>query len=450
MTRKSQHEVDSIERDIELALKPGAFVSDRACSSFVIYLEKVAAQIGTLANSDPARAVTLYETFLAACYVKIEELDDSSACFGQFVEELYCGWIKARQASEASPEKTASRLLCWMDQDDYGFCCRLERNAVKVFDKANLAAFVKQVLARFDAAGKKSTPRGDRLHDYTRHHWGEVLRTLYAAQKDVAAYVDLANEMGITVQDCHTVAKLLVSKRKPNEALSWVERGIEKDKRAPHSSMAGYDLAKLKRDLLKKLGRDNEALDAAWSDYIIHPSRHSYDELMKYVPRAERATWHEKAIEAAQGGDLPSVMELFVKTKELGRLANLVRHATDDELEDLSHYTSEPVAKRLEEAAPDLAAQLWRAQGLRIVNAKKSKYYNAALSNFERAKRCFEQAGMEAEWDRTVDQVRADHHRKSGFMPGFERLVAGMGPSDEPSFLDRAKARWSARERKIR
>jgi hypothetical protein len=44
--------------------------------------------------------------------------------------------------------------------------------------------------------------------------------------------------------------------------------------------------------------------------------------------------------------------------------------------------------------------------------------------------------------------VRAGHHRKSGFMLGFERLVAGIGPSDEPSFLERAKARWSERERK--
>jgi hypothetical protein len=92
-----------------------------------------------------------------------------------------------------------------------------------------------------------------------------------------------------------------------------------------------------------------------------------------------------------------------------------------------------------------LAARLWRAQGLRIVNAKKSKYDHAALSNFENAKRCFESAGLATEWQKTVSHVRADHHRKSGFMSGFERLVAGSGPSEEPSFVDQAKARWSQR-----
>jgi len=93
---------------------------------------------------------------------------------------------------------------------------------------------------------------------------------------------------------------------------------------------------------------------------------------------------------------------------------------------------------------------LWCAQGLRIVNAKKSKYYDDALSNFDSAKRCFERVGLGAEWQKIVSQVRADHHRKSSFMPGFERLVAGFGPSDEPSFLEQAKARWKERQRRTR
>jgi hypothetical protein len=453
MTRNRRRQGDPIEHEIELVLNPGTFIPDRACFSFVSDLDEVATKIAKLVSSDAARAVTLYETFLAACYVKIEELDDSSGSFGQFVDDLYCGWIKARQAGGADPDETASRLLTWMDQDDYGFCYRLEMDAVKVFDKPNLAAFVKQVRPRFDAAAKKTVEEDDKLRerpDYIRRRWGEVLRTLYAGQKDVAAYMSLAEETGLTAKDCHAIATLLVSKRKPKEALSWVERGFEVDRQTPHGSMASHDLAKLKRDLLTKLGRGDEALDAAWTDYRKHPSTYTYDDLMKYVPKAQRKEWHEKAIEAAMGADLRSVMDLLLKKKELERLAELVRQTEDDDLEDLSHYATEPVAKKFEKPHPDLAARLWRAQGLRIVNAKKSKYYDAALSNFERAKRCFERAGLEGEWSKTVRQVRADHHRKSSFMPEFERLVEGMGPSDEPAFLDRAKARWNARERSAR
>jgi len=78
----------------------------------------------------------------------------------------------------------------------------------------------------------------------------------------------------------------------------------------------------------------------------------------------------------------------------------------------------------------------------------KSKCYDAALSNFESAKRCFERAGLGAEWQNTVNQVRAVHQPKGGFMPGFERLVAGCGPPNEPSFLEQAKTRWGKRERR--
>lgn len=213
--------------------------------------------------------------------------------------------------------------------------------------------------------------------------------------------------------------------------------------KAPNSSMAGYDLAKLKRDLLVKLGRGREALEAAWAEYRDHPSKYAYGDLMKYVPTAEHAVWHEKAMEAAGDSDLHSLIELLLETKELERLADLVRGSPDEALESVSHYATEPAAKRLEKTHPDVAARLWCAQGMRIVNTKKSKYYDAALSNFERARRCFERAGLVVEWQRVVEKVRFDHQRKAGFMAGFEEIVAGSGPRQRPSFLQRAKARWA-------
>jgi uncharacterized Zn finger protein len=214
--------------------------------------------------------------------------------------------------------------------------------------------------------------------------------------------------------------------------------------------VAGYELATLKRELLSKLGRGNEALAEAWVEYRAHPSKYAYDDLMKFVPEAERTEWHEKAIAEAKTADLHSAIELLIATKEMDRLAALVHQASDQALEALSHYTIAPVAKKFEKERPDLAARLWRAQGLRIVNARKSKYYDAALRNFEGAKRSFERAGLQEEWQKTVNQVRSDHHRKIGFMDGFERLVEGMGPSDEPSFMEQAKARFHKRHRRTR
>lgn len=81
--------------------------------------------------------------------------------------------------------------------------------------------------------------------------------------------------------------------------MTWVDRGSKLAKQAPNTSMAEYELSKLKRVLLVKLGRGGEALHDAWAEYRRHPDRYTYADVMKHVPKAERAAWHEKAMEAA-------------------------------------------------------------------------------------------------------------------------------------------------------
>jgi hypothetical protein len=66
MKRKLHGKADPMERQIELALHHGAFIRDGECFSFVSGLEEVAATIGKLIATDPARAAALYESFLAA------------------------------------------------------------------------------------------------------------------------------------------------------------------------------------------------------------------------------------------------------------------------------------------------------------------------------------------------------------------------------------------------
>src|ERR1700690_401639 len=99
MKTRPRSKADPIEREIERALHPGAFIRDRECYSFVSELEKLAVTVEWMIATDPARAVELYETFLAGCHAKADELDDSSGSFGQFAQDIICGWIKARQAS---------------------------------------------------------------------------------------------------------------------------------------------------------------------------------------------------------------------------------------------------------------------------------------------------------------------------------------------------------------
>lgn len=437
MKTKPRSKADPIERQIESAFRPGVFIRDGECFSFVSGLEEVVAAIDTLVAIEPARAVALYEAFLAGCHAKADELDDSSGSFGQFGQDLICRWTKSRQAAGADPHRTASTLLGWMDDDPYAFCYQIEKDAAAAFDKAGLAAFEEQIRLRFDDASADPS-------SWTYRRMAEILRAIYVAQRDIKAYIAICEQTELKPEDCLAVAKMFVP-RKPNEALAWVERARALDREGQFRSTATYDLDKLYRELLSQLGRADEALEAAWADFLKHPSKFAYDDLMKFVPKTERRAWHEKVLNAASGADLDSLFELFIETKETERLAELVRGSSDEALEKVSHYATEPAAKRLEKTHPEFAARLWRAQGMRIVDAKKSKYYDAALSNFERARDCYRRAGLAAEWEQTVRRVCSLHYRKTGFISGFQALAAGAKRGERPSFLERAKTRWGER-----
>lgn len=445
-TRQKPGRRDPLEIAVEVALQPGRFIGWRSGWEFVSGLEEVSRQLERLIRTRPGRAVLLYETFLAGCYEKAEELDDSSGNFGTFVAGLYCGWIKARQAAKSSADETARLLLDRMENDPYAFASSLEQDAVKVMNKDALAAFERAVRAPLNAKATRPASEHELRHNPDGAHprRGRILRAIYTQERNVRAYVALCEQTHLSAPDCLAIATLLRKRHQPAGALAWVDRGLAIEKKHPHGSMAGHDLAKLNRELLTQIGRRRDALQDAWAEFCNTPNTFSYEELMRFVPRAARTAWQAKAMNAAERADLGSLIDLWLKTREIERLVARLRTATEAEIEGLSHYRTEPAARRIEKSDPDVAAKVHRALGMRILNAKKSKYYDAALSHFKNAKRCYERSGLHREWVALVADVRRAHHRKSGFMADFDRLVAGHGPSASPSFLERARKRWSA------
>src|SRR3990172_7868555 len=250
MTTRRPGRRDPLEAAIEVALQPGRFIAYRAGWDFVSSLEGIAGQLDALVRTDARRAAGLYETFLAGCYEKAEELDDSGGNFGMFVVSLYCGWIRARQAASADADETARLLLGRMATDPYGFAYTLERDAVKVMSKDGLAAFERQVKARFEAAdaveqASDGAPRRDPA--YPRRRRGDILRAIYTRQRDVRAYVALCEQTQLSAQDCLAVGAMLTTRRKRDKALAWVDRGLALEQTHPHASMAGHDLVTLRR-----------------------------------------------------------------------------------------------------------------------------------------------------------------------------------------------------------
>ncbi len=255
-------QIDPLERAIETTLCPGSFIPYSAAWSFVDDLQDVANSIDEIIQKEPERAANLFETFIAACHEKADEIDDSSGSFAILIEYLFCDWINARQTANGDPDETARRLVSWMEDDPYGFCHDLDREVVKVLNKKGLDAFIQQVRSRFE-----SSPTVDetekRSHEYARRRWGEALKTLLAAQRNVDAYITLCEQTELEPKDCKAIAEICRRRRRPEDALSWVERGLIIGRTDGRTSREEFELGELKRALLSKIGRPQDALQLA-------------------------------------------------------------------------------------------------------------------------------------------------------------------------------------------
>ena len=304
-----------------------------------------------------------------------------------------------------------------------------------------LHAFERQIRSKYES-GPNQDEKKEPFPGYARRRWGGALKTLLIAQRNVDAYIALCEETGVGAEECKNTAEMYLKARRLDEAFAWVEHGLEITRSDSRSSFAGHGLREMKRALLTKLGRAGDALESAWSEFQQHSNTFTYKTLMRYVPAKEKKAWREKAMAVSENGDLSSQIELWLENKEIDRLVLRLRKATDKELEDFSHYKTEPLARKLARAHPDIAARVYRALCMRIVNAGKSKYYDAALDNLEQARKCYAKAGLETDWRAVVADVRKRHYRKKGFIAGFEEIVSGAPKRPEPTFMERAERRW--------
>ncbi len=430
---------------IERALDFGQFVSYKQTWDFVSNLDRIKDQIDALVDEgDAERTVRLYELFLAGVYEKAEETDDSGGELGAFFERLFVSWIIARQKTGCAAEETVLEILGWIENDNYGFCHGIEGEVARTLNREGFALFRSHFRNLFEKAFapfKCEAPR--RIYDYPAEVClsARVLKSIYIAKRDVPSYVALCEMMTVSPKDCEEVGNMHKTRRRFAEALEWVERGLSLEHERHWGNESSNSLAFIRRELLEKVGRKEEAFQVAWEQFEKHPCEYAYADLMKHVAGEDREHWHDKAMEAAKRTSLSGYIEICAKTKEWDALVRHVDSVTREELESVSHYVTEKAAKGLERRHALAAAKVYAALGMRIVKEGKSKYYQYALGHLRNAKKFAERAGHTEMWSSLIEEVRKNHSRKQGFIPGFEEIAAGRRPASD-SFEKRARKRW--------
>ena len=443
---KKRRNIDPLISQIERTLDLGQFISYNQSWDFVRDLEDIKDKIDDLiAPGEADRAVRLYELFLSGCYEKVEEIDDSGGNLGMFFQDLFLSWIKARQKAGHTAEETVGDILNWMENDDYGFCYDMEKEVTKVLNKAGFLLFRQHFQDRFEEAFAPFKHKETRyIYDYPADVYlsANTLKDIYVSKKDVKAYLALCEKVGITPKDCEHIASLQKAKRHYEDALTWAEKGLKLEKEREWRNQSSYQLTGIRQALLSKLGRREDALESAWTEFMKYPSEYDYNQLRKYIPKEDFRHWHEKAIQEAKKTSLSAFIEICTATKEWGILSEHILDVGHDRLEKIGHYTTEKAAKGLAKKHSQAAANIYAALGMRIVRKGKSKYYHYALEHFRNAKKLYEKAGCDQMWLSLVDRVRKDHSRKYSFIGDFEEIAAGNRPEPSESFEKRAKKRW--------
>jgi uncharacterized Zn finger protein len=332
-----------------------------------------------------------------------------------------------------------------MDNDDYGFCYEIERDMVKVLNKKSMSLFEAAIKSRFEKAFTTvDQKKRQGVFDYPWEVRKNVstLKVIYVESKDTDAYLALCEKTGTTPKDCENIANIYKVKRKYQDVLSWVEKGLKLEKKGNWGNQSSFGLTGLKQDLLNKLGRREDAFDLAWDEFKKHPSSFAYETLMKFVDAKNVKLWHEKAIEKARDASLSGFIDICTKTKEWDKLADHICSIDTEQLEGLSHFVTEKAAKGLAKKHGLTAAKIYAALGMRIVKKGKSKYYQYALEHFRTACKLYEKVGRNQLWTDIVERVRRDHSRKYSFIPDFEEIVDRRTQKRPESFEIRALKRW--------
>jgi hypothetical protein len=433
--------VAEIERDLEAALQPGRFVEERYCYRFTQRLERVAERIEMDLVAAPARAVDLLALFIAACHEKAGEVDDSGADLAAFVQELFGRWISAHLAAASELEEIVGLLVQWFENDPFGFCHRIDEVVLGAGDEELAEAFLRKAIERYESlrTHPDSLDRSGAMAGLV-WNWTEALKRIYVSRRDPMAYVAVCGDR-LTEDDCLKVAEVYVDKGQDGKALEWVERGIVEHARKTWGNVCTHDLPKLQRQLLVRLGREDEALSSAWRQFVYQVDSWSLSQVLEYAPERERDEWRERCLERADKADIHRAVTLYVEAADAKRLVRRLRAANEDERRVLGELDGESAATLMEELDPEMSAWVYFDLALQILKNRRSRHYGVALRYLAAVCRCLHAAGMGNQWKQLVEEIEEDHSRKRLFIGRFRDLVEGRKPQKPPSMLDRARLR---------
>jgi hypothetical protein len=333
-----------------------------------------------------------------------ERSDDSDGVIGDAVAEAVadCGRAWATVA-ERDPKMLAAEVLDLFTTDDYG-----ARSKVIIAFAAALGPVGLDELERLAHERLGHRPAGE-------HELAIALENIADARGDVDGYIAARRLAGTEATAVKEIIDRLVAAGRLEEALHWAER--------PDAPALEGNIARLKVDILDRLGRTEDAQTVRWSIFATSLSSDILAEYLGRLPETATGEARQMAIAVARGH--PDVHRALPLLADLAPdIAVELVHRRLPEIRGDAYYVLRPVAERLAETDPLAAILLYREMADAVLRHRQSLQYDYAVQDLIAAERLVPNV---EDWLGHLSQeayrrrVATEHRQKRAFWQKMER-----------------------------
>ena len=333
-----------------------------------------------------------------------ERSDDSDGVIGDAVAEAVrdCGRAWASVA-DRDPKTLAAEVLDLFATDEYGARSQVITAFAKALGTAGLDELERMTCGQLDPAGK-------------RQYLAIALENIADAHGDVDGYIAARRLAGSEAAAIKEIAERLVAAGRLEEALHWAER-------TDVPALERGNIARLKVDILDRLGRTEDAQAVRWSIFETSLSPDILAEYLDRVPEVAAGEARQMAIAAARGH--PDVHRALPLLADLAPdIAAELVHRRLGEIQGEVYFVLRPVADRLAETNPVAAILLYREMADAVLRHGQSLQYDHVVRDLVAAEKL---APNVDDWLGHLSQeayrrrVATEHRQKRAFWQRMER-----------------------------
>ncbi|MEW6747598.1 MAG: DUF6880 family protein [Planctomycetota bacterium] len=387
--------------------------------------EAIDAVEGLLKEGHAAQVVELAEYGLETVEEALGSVDDSAGRVGGTLARLQQLHLAACKKAKPDPEELAKRLYEWELGSDWSVFEDAAATYAGVLGKKGLVVYRKLAEAEWASVPVLEAGQRDPERCHERYRITRIMETLAKRAGDVEALIAIKKRDLSTAYAYLEIAKLYKEARQSDLALEWAEKGAKAFPERTDSRLSEFLAAEYHR---RK--RHDEAMSLIWVEFVESPDVDSYQKLKSHADRIGAWTsWREKALATlretiaaakrdaakkhwswASRTDHSELVRIFLWEKDIEAAWREAKEGGCS-----SDLWLELAAKR-EEDHPEDALSVYQGEIEPTLAAKNYEAYNAALGLLRKVRMLMVRLGREAEFNRYLESLRAEHRPKRNFM----------------------------------